>query len=124
MKASILAEIVRFPPCHKMNFSYPSYLLHIACKCTSFGANTTTCDRKTGQCKCKVGFSGMTCDRCTNINQKVPDCSADMKEGAAEKTTPRNTTGRDSAINKGKVSKDGKDDMFCEGEVGLAFLAL
>eukprot|EP00043_Microstomoeca_roanoka_P015853 m.159144 g.159144 ORF g.159144 m.159144 type:complete len:1451 (-) comp16346_c0_seq3:51-4403(-) len=34
------------------------------CACNAVGSNHTTCDRRTGQCPCKIGVTGKTCTDC------------------------------------------------------------
>lgn len=34
------------------------------CKCSSWGALPGPCDPVTGQCRCRVGASGISCDQC------------------------------------------------------------
>jgi hypothetical protein len=36
----------------------------LACECSSIGAISTSCDDYGGQCRCKQGVMGRTCDRC------------------------------------------------------------
>ncbi|XP_043937407.1 netrin-1-like [Protopterus annectens] len=36
------------------------------CQCHPIGAIGTTCDQQTGQCRCKSGVTGLTCNRCAD----------------------------------------------------------
>ncbi|XP_066230019.1 netrin-5 isoform X2 [Saccopteryx leptura] len=35
-----------------------------ACQCNPFGATGDTCNQTSGQCSCKLGVTGLTCNRC------------------------------------------------------------
>lgn len=48
------------------NFSFPS----IACDCHPVGAAGKTCNQTTGQCPCKDGVTGITCNRCAKGYQQ------------------------------------------------------
>uniref|UniRef100_A0AAX7TVN3 Laminin subunit alpha 2 n=1 Tax=Astatotilapia calliptera TaxID=8154 RepID=A0AAX7TVN3_ASTCA len=46
------------------------------CKCSLWGALPGPCDPVTGQCRCRVGASGMTCDQCMDRHVSCDDeCS-------------------------------------------------
>ncbi|KRT80328.1 hypothetical protein AMK59_7971 [Oryctes borbonicus] len=38
----------------------------IGCNCNQRGSELTTCDIKTGNCRCKLHYTGRTCDKCEN----------------------------------------------------------
>ena len=40
-----------------------SYSIFLACNCNPGGSLHNTCDKETGQCKCKTRVGGMRCDR-------------------------------------------------------------
>uniref|UniRef100_A0A669EDF2 Laminin subunit alpha-2 n=1 Tax=Oreochromis niloticus TaxID=8128 RepID=A0A669EDF2_ORENI len=41
------------------------------CKCSLWGALPGPCDPVTGQCRCRVGASGMTCDQCMDRHVEI-----------------------------------------------------
>uniref|UniRef100_A0A8C8DYG7 Basement membrane-specific heparan sulfate proteoglycan core protein n=1 Tax=Oryzias sinensis TaxID=183150 RepID=A0A8C8DYG7_9TELE len=46
------------------------------CKCSSWGALAGPCDSVTGQCRCRVGASGTSCDQCMDRHVSCDDeCS-------------------------------------------------
>lgn len=42
----------------------------IACECHPVGASGRTCNQTTGQCPCKDGVTGLTCNRCADGYQQ------------------------------------------------------
>lgn len=54
-----------------MCFSFISFLLFLtACDCHPVGAAGKTCNQTTGQCPCKDGVTGITCNRCSKGYQQ------------------------------------------------------
>ena len=45
-------------------------LLFLACDCHPVGALGKTCNQTSGQCPCKDGVTGLTCNRCANGYQQ------------------------------------------------------
>ena len=48
----------------------------VACQCSIEGSESTLCDGLSGQCKCKSGFTGKNCDRCSTKGWQFPDCTS------------------------------------------------
>lgn len=42
----------------------PSSSPHVACQCHPIGATGGVCNQTSGQCPCKLGVTGLTCNRC------------------------------------------------------------
>lgn len=52
-------------------YSFISFLLFLtACDCHPVGAAGKTCNQTTGQCPCKDGVTGITCNRCAKGYQQ------------------------------------------------------
>uniref|UniRef100_A0A670Z1J2 Netrin 5 n=1 Tax=Pseudonaja textilis TaxID=8673 RepID=A0A670Z1J2_PSETE len=53
-------------PGFKRDFSHPitSHRVCKACQCHPIGATGAICNQTTGQCQCKNGVTGLTCNRC------------------------------------------------------------
>ena len=49
----------------------------IACNCFIAGSKSASCDRY-GQCSCKVGYTGRTCNRCRSGHWGYPDCKGKL----------------------------------------------
>lgn len=43
---------------------HPRSSLHVACQCHPIGATGGTCNQTSGQCSCKLGVTGLTCNHC------------------------------------------------------------
>jgi laminin alpha 1/2 len=41
------------------------------CKCNSHGSESLQCDKRTGHCKCKSGFTGVKCSKCSSPRQII-----------------------------------------------------
>src|SRR5687767_12580113 len=79
--------------CSIFNFQPMPFL---ACECHPVGALGKHCNQTTGQCPCKPGVTGLTCNRCAKGYQqsrspiapcvKIPvyDQSADVGNGAGD----------------------------------------
>lgn len=52
-----------------MCVNYPAYFI-IACDCHPIGASGKTCNQSSGQCPCKDGVTGITCNRCARGYQQ------------------------------------------------------
>ena len=48
----------------------PSFYIETACECHPVGASGRTCNQTTGQCPCKDGVTGLTCNRCADGYQQ------------------------------------------------------
>lgn len=46
------------------------------CSCSSAGSSAPQCHLLSGQCPCREGFSGRSCDRCAPGYYGYPECSA------------------------------------------------
>lgn len=46
-----------------------------ACRCNKYGSTDITCDKETGNCKCKRGFRGRKCNACPLGKFNFPTCS-------------------------------------------------
>ena len=44
------------------------------CDCNVAGSALTACDRFTGQCKCKDGYTGRDCSKCMHGHYEFPTC--------------------------------------------------
>lgn len=51
----------------KSNFNWFCFA---ACDCHPIGASGKTCNQNTGQCPCKDGVTGITCNRCARGYQQ------------------------------------------------------
>lgn len=60
------------PPCVSDHSPYFSFFLCFltACDCHPVGAAGKTCNQTTGQCPCKDGVTGITCNRCAKGYQQ------------------------------------------------------
>ena len=46
----------------------------IECGCDNLGSHDESCDLLTGQCNCKVGIAGITCNQCDASSYQYPAC--------------------------------------------------
>lgn len=66
-----VAPWVRFGICIAHHLSRSLFSLsHPACDCHPVGAAGKTCNQTTGQCPCKDGVTGLTCNRCAKGYQQ------------------------------------------------------
>ena len=51
------------------------------CNCDSAGSLSTNCDQETGQCECKKGVGGRTCDKCApgHFRFSLNGCEGNIK---------------------------------------------
>lgn len=54
----------------EINKQYEYLFNFSACNCHPVGASGKTCNHTTGQCPCKDGVTGITCDRCAKGYQQ------------------------------------------------------
>lgn len=49
------------------------FIMHfpVACDCHPIGASGKTCNQTSGQCPCKDGVTGITCNRCAKGYQQT-----------------------------------------------------
>lgn len=65
------ARWVQFGICIVCHLSWNLFSLsHPACDCHPVGAAGKTCNQTTGQCPCKDGVTGLTCNRCAKGYQQ------------------------------------------------------
>ena len=46
----------------------------LACSCNHHGSKDDMCDRITGQCNCKDGYTAKICDECATGYKGFPNC--------------------------------------------------
>ncbi|KAL5963072.1 Netrin-A [Taenia solium] len=66
----------------------------LKCQCHPIGSiGNRPCDRKTGQCHCKPGVTGQTCNRCLDgykqTRSKITPCVKGKKTSLSESTNRR-----------------------------------
>ena len=49
-------------------------LVFVACDCNILGSPSDKCNRATGQCICRHGYTGRSCDQCKNGKTLFPTC--------------------------------------------------
>lgn len=60
--------------CPYINFIIPPPHPSQACNCSVVGSTGPQCDVLSGQCHCKEGFGGQSCDQCSLGYRRFPDC--------------------------------------------------
>lgn len=50
------------------------WILFLDCDCDLHGAVSDICDKDSGECSCKKGFSGSRCDKCVSSYYNYPNC--------------------------------------------------
>ena len=58
---------------NKRNILY-NILIFLACNCSVVGSKNLFCDDFTGQCPCKDGLEGRTCNSCPKNHFGFPNC--------------------------------------------------
>ncbi len=56
--------------CRSVDFSFSD------CNCDPSGTEEGTCDKETGECLCREGYSGERCDQCSQLFWGYPDCKS------------------------------------------------
>ncbi|MGH0183368.1 UNVERIFIED_CONTAM: hypothetical protein FKN15_011438 [Acipenser sinensis] len=70
-----------------------------ACDCHPVGAAGKTCNQTTGQCPCKDGVTGITCNRCAKgYQQSRSPIAPCIKIPVAPHTTPASSTEEPAAV--------------------------
>ncbi|XP_070580917.1 netrin-1-like [Ptychodera flava] len=96
-----------------------------ACECHLVGASGTVCNQTTGQCPCKDGVAGLTCNRCakgyTQTRSPIVPCAKTTPE-PVERTTPEPSAGKECKKCKGdkrsvSVSKYCKKDYAVQAQI-------
>ncbi|KAK7112553.1 hypothetical protein V1264_011994 [Littorina saxatilis] len=82
-----------------------------ACKCHPVGALGKMCNQTTGQCPCKDGVTGLTCDRCAKGYQQSKSPIAPCIKIPKPTTT---SNGGNGGKGKGKDRPDPADDSSCK----------